>query len=81
MSDLAQLKGKMETPEKDLLDTRKNRNHSISICNDLEARCKAQDGEIKDQRYQVQDLNDKAQARDKEIGEGAYIGSGRRLAR
>ena len=66
-SDLAQLKGKMETLEKTLRDTRNRLNFSLIKCNDLKARCDAQDGELKDLRHRVQDLDNKAkQARDKD---------------
>jgi len=34
--DLAQLKEKIETLEKNLRDTRKKRKHSDKMCNDLE---------------------------------------------
>ena len=44
--DLAQLKGKLETLEKDLRDTRNRLNSSLIKCNKLEAKCKAQDDEL-----------------------------------
>ena len=66
-SDLAQLKGKIETLEKDLRDTRNKLNFSTSKCNELEARCKAQDGKLKDLRDRVQVLNHTDQVRDKEM--------------
>jgi len=44
--DLAQLKGKIETLEKDLRDTRNRLNSSLIKCNKLEAKCKAQDDEL-----------------------------------
>ena len=63
--DLAQLKGRIETLEKDLRDTRKKRKHSVKMCNDLEALCKAQDDELKNLRNRVRDLTNTDQARDK----------------
>ena len=65
--DLARLKGKLETLEKDLCDTRKQLNHFKTKCNDLEARCKAQDGKLEDLRDRVQVLNHTDQVRDKEM--------------
>jgi chromosome segregation ATPase len=63
--DLAQLKGRIETLEKDLRDTRKKRRHSVKMCNDPEALCKAQDDELKNLRNRVRDLTNTDQARDK----------------
>ena len=63
--DLAQLKGKIETLEKDLRDTRKKRKHSVKMCNDLEALCKTQDDELKNLRNRVRDLINTDQVRDK----------------
>ena len=50
---LAQLKGKIETLEKDLRDTRNKFNFFTSKCNKLEAKCKAQDDELTNLRNRV----------------------------
>jgi len=65
--DLAQLKGKIETLEKDLRDTRNKFNFSTSKCNDLEALCKARDDELNNLRNRVRDLTNTDQVRDKEL--------------
>ena len=51
--DLAQLKERIETLEKDLRDARRNRQHSVNMCNKLEAKCKAQDDELTNLRNRV----------------------------
>ena len=65
--DLAQLQGRIETLEKDLRDTRKKRQHSVNMCNKLEAKCKAQQDELENLRNRERDLTDADQARDRQI--------------
>jgi len=65
--DLAQLRGRIEQQEKDLGDTRNKFNFSTSKCNDLEAKCKAQQEELENLRNRERDLTDADQARDRQI--------------
>jgi len=65
--DLAQLKERIETLEKDLRDARRNRQHSFNMCNKLEAKCEAQDDKLDNLRNRVRDLTHAEQVRDKEL--------------
>ena len=65
--DLAQLKERIETLEKDLRDTRRQLNHFKTKCNDLAAQCKAQDDKLENPRNRVRDLTNTDQVRDKEM--------------
>ena len=65
--DLAQLQGRIEQQEKDLRDARRNRQHSVNMCNKLEAKCKAQHDELENLRNRERDLTHADQARDKEM--------------
>ena len=65
--DLAQLQGRIEQQEKDLRDARRNRQHSVNMCNKLEAKCEAQDDKLDNLRNRVRDLTHAEQVRDKQM--------------
>ena len=65
--DLAQLKGRIEQSEKDLRATRNRLNSSLIKCNDLEAKCKAQQEELENLRNRERDLTHADQVRDKQM--------------
>ena len=65
--DLAQLQGRIEQQEKDLRDARRNRQHSVNMCNKLEAKCKAQHDELENLRNRERDVTHADKARDRQI--------------